>query len=77
MLFVSLMTLLAWVHTVFMLLGFYHSEFVNQILMRFAIRQNIQHFSSLLRMVLKEFMREQIKSDFQVVEKQHDMMQFS
>ena len=77
MLFVSLMTLLAWVHTVFMLLGFYHLEFVNQILMRFSIRQNIQHFSSLLRMELKEFMREQIKSDFQVVEKHHDTMQFS
>lgn len=32
MLFVNLMILLAWLHMVFMLLGFYHLEFVNQIL---------------------------------------------
>lgn len=33
------------------------------------ISENIQHFSSLLRMVLREFVREKIKSDFQVVKK--------
>lgn len=46
--------------------------------MRFSTYQTKHStFFSLIENGLEEFMREKIKSDFQVVKKHHDILQFS